>query len=127
MTAGEIGKFDHRLVGAIERMAAWYEEQGRALKVAVVIHGDAYRLFVKDLASTPLEMDAEVAKTAAARAKTIARLHDELGVVFEVCGFGMKKHALTPDMLMPNIDVAPNAAIALVEWQNRGYAYLAVH
>ena len=126
LTTGDLPKLKARLLEALPKLKAHYAAQGKALDAVVVVHGEAYRFFLKDLEGTPYASEAGLREAQADLHKRIDALRAE-GVRFEVCSVGMGRLGLKPEQLQPGVGVAASAVIALIDWQNAGYAYVPVH
>jgi intracellular sulfur oxidation DsrE/DsrF family protein len=94
--------------------------------VAVVIHGEAYRFFVKDLKSTSFKNDVKLAKVYADLKKRVAAMSDTYEVEFLMCGAALKRHKLQKSDIVEFVTILPNSTIGLIDKQNEGFAYLPV-
>lgn len=126
LTTGDLKTFESRILKGLTRTAEHYAKQGREFEAVVVVHGDAYPFFLKALDGTPYAGKKDI-RAAQVRLKTaIQRLQKDHGVRFEVCSVGMEKHGLEAGQFYAGVTPVASAFIALVDWQNRGYAYLPV-
>jgi intracellular sulfur oxidation DsrE/DsrF family protein len=112
LTTGDAGRFEARLVEALPKLRAHYAEQQRPLNAVVVVHGDAYKFFLKD---GPLSPD---------RAAALAALAKD--VRFEVCLVGMARKGLKMEQFVPWVHGAKSASIALIDYQHAGHALVTV-
>lgn len=126
LTTGDLATFEKRIVKGLPALAAAYREQGRELVPVVVIHGDAYKFFLRDLSSTRYASDGAVKARQPALRKVLEELSAKHGVRFEICRSGMRARDLDPKNVYAFVHVVPNAGIALIDWQQRGYAFLPV-
>ncbi len=92
----------------------------------MVIHGGAYRFFVKDPSTTIYKNDKELIKNYAELKKCLASLADTYDVEFLMCGIGMRHNKMQEKDIVPFVTVIPNSSIGLIERQNQGYAYIPV-
>lgn len=127
LTTGDLKRFEIYLLGAITNSAEYYKNSLKDLNVVVVIHGDAYRFFIKDLKNSPYKDDTKLIE----KQKDIeARLHNlvnNYGVKFLMCKEGMMGRKIEAKNIYPFVEFVENGFIALVDWQNRGYAYIPLH
>lgn len=126
LTTGDLDTFEKRVVKGLPALANTYREQGRRLVPVVVIHGEAYRFFLKDLTKTRYAGDAAVKARQAELRASLEKLAKEHGVRFEICAAGMKARQLDTANVYPFVHVVPNAVISLIDWQQRGYAFVPV-
>lgn len=125
-TTKELSNFELRILNATVSNKAHYEGTLRELDVSVVIHGGAYRFFVKNPALTEYKDDKALItsyKDLAKRIKTLATTYD---VEFLICGIGLRKHGLGKKDIYDFVQIIPNATIGLTDKQNEGYAYIPV-
>lgn len=126
LTTGDLQKVRGHLLTGIAGMAKHYREQGKKLSAVVVIYGEAYRFFLKDLAGTPFANDTAVKAAQAELRKDLEALSRDFGVRFEVCQAGMNKRGLSTANVYDFVHVTPNALWSVIEWQQRGYSYLSI-
>jgi len=127
VTTGEKKQFEKNVLKGIEFHKTYYENKFEELEVAVVIHGDAYKFFVKDLRKTAYAKEKEIPKKAYTeihkRLKTLAEMYD---VVFLICEVGMKKHHIMKENIVESVQVIATSTVGLIDKQNEGFAYLPV-
>ncbi len=124
LTTKDLANFELRILKATVANKAYYEGSLRDLDVAVVIHGGAYKYFIKNPEQSKFKDDQALIstyKTLAKRIETMAKTYD---VEFLMCGSGMRKHALTEKDIYDFVKIIPNATIGLTDKQNEGYAYI---
>ena len=126
LTSKDVLEVQNRLIKNITILKKYYAKKGDSLKVAVVISGGAYPYFIKDLDKSPYAKQISFKILQPYFKKELKRLSDE-GVVFEVCGMGLKKRKIKPKVLYPYVKVAFIQSAALIEWENKGYSYYPVH
>jgi uncharacterized protein len=126
LTTSDVSTFEKKILKGIVANKTHYESTLDELDVAVVIHGGAYRFFVKDLNKTVYKDDAKLQKVYAELKKRIKSMAETYDVEFLMCGVGMKKNGLTKKTVVDFVEVVPNASIGLIDKQNEGYAYIGV-
>ncbi|MDY0233869.1 MAG: DsrE family protein [Sulfurimonas sp.] len=126
LTAGNIETFEKRVLKAIVVNKNHYESKLQELEVAVVVHGSAYRFFVNDPSKTKYKDDKELLskyKEFHTRLKSLASTYN---VEFFACKVGMTKNGLEDKDMLSFVEIVPTSTIALIDKQNRGYAFLLV-
>ena len=124
LTTGDIAKFKQMILKGIATNKGYYEGKLETFKVAVVIHGNAYKYFVKDLSQSPYTKDKALAKEQKDIKKRLFSLANYYHVHFEVCGIGIKHRKIKPENLYSFVKINKNASIGLIDWQSKGYAYI---
>lgn len=121
LTTGDLPTFEQKILKGIVAHKNYFEGRLQELDVAVVIHDNAYKFFMKDPKTLPGggSIPAELGRR-------IATLADTYDVVFLMCRSGMDKHGIKTEDVLPFVATIPNAGIGLIEKQNEGYAYLPV-
>jgi len=82
LNTGDIATFEKKVLQGIVFEKNYYEGKLEKLDVAVVIHGDAYKFFVKDLKNSPYKNDATLVKVHDDLAKRIATMANTYEVEF---------------------------------------------
>lgn len=126
LSTGKIAVLEKRLIAQVPLLAEHYAERGGKLKVAVVIYGDAYRFFVRDPRRSSYAHDRALLMARPRLGHALKKLHERYGVRYDICGMGMKKRRITPGMLYSFVRPVFNKNAALIDWQNRGYAYVEI-
>jgi uncharacterized protein len=126
LTTGNLHTFESKILKGIVSHKTYYEGELKELDVAVVIHGDAYRFFLKDPAHSAFGSDKALVERSAELSKRITALADTYGVVFLMCKAGMQKNSIDEKALLGGVKTVHNAAVGLIDKQNAGYAYLPV-
>jgi uncharacterized protein len=126
LTTSSVEKFQKYILKAIVVHKNHYEGNLQELDVAVVIHGGAYRFFVKDPKSTIYKDDKELQKAYAELKTRIASMSDTYDVEFFMCEAGMKKNKLNETDIVSFVKVIPTSTIGLIDKQNEGFAYIPV-
>ncbi|WP_297889130.1 DsrE family protein [Sulfurihydrogenibium sp.] len=127
LTTGDISKFKMYLLSGLANSAEYYKNNLKDLKVVVIIHGDAYKFFVKDLENSPYKDDKTLLENQKELQTKLEYLHKNYGLRFQMCEQGMKSRKINPKTLYPFVELIPNAFIGLVDWQNEGYAYIPLY
>ena len=126
LTTGDLHTFESKILKGIVAHKTHYEGELKELDVAVIIHGNAYKFFVKDPAHSPFKADTALVKASGDLAKRIAVLADTYDVDFLMCRSGMEAKKLGTKDVYDFVKTVPNAGIGLIDKQNEGYAYLPV-
>jgi intracellular sulfur oxidation DsrE/DsrF family protein len=126
LTTKDLKNFELRILSATVANKAHYESTLRELDVAVVIHGGAYKFFLKDPENSKFKDDKALVATSQALGQRIKTLADTYNVEFLVCGVGLRKHGLEKKEFYDFVKVIPNASIGLIDKQNDGYAYIPI-
>lgn len=126
LTTGDIGTFKQKVLGGIVSHKTHYQNALEELDVAVIIHGDSYKFFLKDIASSKYRSDRVLLKAYPELKKRIASLVENYDVEFLICNSGMKKHGIALEKVDSFVKTVPNAGIGLIDKQNDGYAYIPV-
>ncbi len=126
LTTSDVAKFEKNILKGIAIHKTHYENSLKELEVAVVIHGGAYRFFVKDLQKTIFKNDKELTKVYSEFKKRIATMSDTYDVEFLMCKAAMKKNKLAEKDIVKFVKIIPTSTIGLIDKQNEGFAYLPV-
>lgn len=126
LTTKDIAKIEQNILKGIVAHKIYFQKDFKELDVTVVIHGGAYRYFVKDPSTTIYKNDKELIKNYAELKKRLASLADTYDVEFLMCGVGMRHNKMQEKDIVPFVTVIPNSSIGLIERQNQGYAYIPV-
>lgn len=126
LTTSDLKKFERTILKGIAAHKTHYEGELKELEVAVVIHGGAYRFFVKAPEKTIYRDDANLTKAYPELKKRIASLEKTYDVEFLMCRAGMKSRELEENEIVDFVTLVPNSTIGLIDKQNEGYAYVPV-
>jgi len=126
LTTKDLAKFEKNIIKGVVVNKTYFEGQLKEYDVSVVIHGGAYRFFVKDLSKTKFKNDKKLVAVYKELKKRVASLADTYDVEFLMCGAAMKRNKLDEKDIVEFVKIIPNSTIGLVERQNSGYAYLPV-
>jgi intracellular sulfur oxidation DsrE/DsrF family protein len=126
VTTSDIKNIERKVLSGTVKHKNYYESKLEELEVTIVIHGGAYRYFVKDLSKTSYKDEKNTIKTQAnlhTRLKALSQLYD---VEFIICSSGLKKLKINQDNIYDFVKFAPTSTIALINKQNNGYAYIPI-
>jgi intracellular sulfur oxidation DsrE/DsrF family protein len=126
LTTGDINQLERRLIKGIIAHTTYYQGKLEELDVRVVVHGDAYKFFMKDLNHTAYAYEPSLVEKKASLGKRLASLSKQYAVKFMVCEAGVIAKKLPKKAFYPFVSMVHNAAIGLIDAQNEGYAYLEV-
>ncbi len=124
LTTGDAKTITSHFIKGFANTLEHLQKNGTGVDAVVIIHGDAYRFFVEKLEQSPYSNDKELQKRQQEFLAGFTMLAEKYHVRFEVCSQGMKARNLAKDIFYPFVHPVPSAQISLIEWQNRGYAYL---
>lgn len=127
LKTGDIEKFEQRLIGGIKYLANYYKKEGDDFKAVVAISGKSYKFFIEDLANSPFKDDKALVEAQKKLAPLIKDLHENYGVRFDMCGAGMKARNIKAESLYSFVHSDKVNPVYLINWQNKGYAYLPMH
>ena len=126
LTTAKVAEFEKNILKGVVAHTAYYQGKFKDLDVAVVIHGGAYKYFVKDLKITKFKKETKLLQGFSELKKRINSMHDTYNVTFFMCEIGMKRNGLTESNIVEFVTIVPNSTIALIDKQNEGYAYIPV-
>jgi intracellular sulfur oxidation DsrE/DsrF family protein len=126
LTTSNLQTFEQKVLKGIATHKAHYEGQLKELDVAVVIHGGAYKFFVKDPAHSPFASDKELIKASPELAKRIASMATTYEVSFLMCDSGRVSNKIKKNEIYDFVTMVPNAAIGLIDKQHEGFAYIPI-
>lgn len=127
VTTGSFEKFTQVIASGIVFQKNHYESKMEDLQAIVVIHGEAYRYFLKSLNNTPYTNDKVLDKNHSELIKRLESLNKYYGVKFEICGIGMRKRQIKEDQVLPFVEIIPSSTTGLIDAQDTGYAYVPVN
>jgi len=126
LTTSKMAKFEKNILKAIVIHKAHYEGNLKELEVTVVIHGGAYRFFVKDIEKSMFNKDSKLVKAYPDLKKRIAIMADTYEVEFLMCRAAMKRNKLEDEDIVEFVKIVPTSTIALIDKQNEGFAYIPI-
>ena len=126
LTTSNIAKFEKNILKGIAVNKAYYEGNLKELEVTVVIHGGAYRFFVKDIKKSMFKSNLKLVEAYPELKKRIASMADTYEVEFLMCKAAMPKNHLKAEDVVKFVKLVPNSTIGLIDKQNEGFAYIPV-
>lgn len=126
LTTANVKTIEKKLLSGVVAHKTHYENSLEELEVAVVIHGGAYRFFLKDPSKTLYADDKKLKEAFAQLKKRIASLADTYDVEFLMCDVGRRANKLELDNIAEYVKLVPNSTIGLINKQNEGFAYLPI-
>ncbi len=122
--SGDLHIFENYLINGLANNIQYYRDNLKELKVVVVVHGDGYKFFVKNLDKSPYKNEIQLKKKRKELKERLENLVKFYGVRFEMCKAGMKARGISEDNIYPFVKPVYSALVGLVYWQNKGYAYM---
>ncbi|MGB5965011.1 MAG: DsrE family protein [Sulfurimonadaceae bacterium] len=126
LTTSDLQTFEKKVLKGIAVHKAHYEGNLKELEVAVVIHGGAYKFFVKDPANSSFKSDKKLLEAQPTLAKRIASMSDTYEVTFLMCKASLPKNKLQEKDIYPFVTMVPNSTIGLIDKQNEGFSYIPI-
>lgn len=126
LKTGSIETFEKKVLQGIAYHKNYYEGKLEKLDVAVVIHGDAYKFFVKDLKDSPYKNDQVLAAAHDQLSKRIATMAATYEVEFLMCEATMTKLKIDKSNVYDYVKLTPNSTIGLIDKQNDHFAYIPI-
>ena len=127
LTTQDMATFERKILKAIVVNKAYYESLLKELNVVIVIHGDAYKFFIKEPSKSIYKEDNLLMKNYKELSKRIQSMVENYDVEFLMCGAGMTKRELKKNDIYSFVTIIPNSTIGLIDKQNDGYAYIPIH
>ena len=126
LTTADAALFESRVIKGVSFHKAHYESKFQELEIVVVIHGCAYKFFVKDVAQTAIKVSAKERAVLQELRHRIASLVKTYNVKLQMCGVGMKKYKIEKENIDVFVEVVPSAMVGLIDAQQSGHAYTPV-
>ena len=127
LTTKNMESFERKILKAIVANKAHYEGLLKELDVVVVIHGEAYKFFLKNPKTSIYKEDKSLIENYQTLAKRIDSMVQNYDVEFLMCGVGMTKREIKKSDVYKFVNIIPNSTIGLIDKQNEGYAYIPVN
>lgn len=127
LTASDIVTFESRMIKGVAFNASHYQSIFKELDIIVVIHGGAYKFFVKDISKTKYKEDNKLKAKSKDIRQRLASLVKTYNIKFLMCGEGMKKNGIAKDNVLEFVEIVPSAMVGLIDAQNDGYAFIPVY
>ena len=126
LTSGDIKVFEKKVLSGIAHFKSHYQSTLEELDVAVVIHGEAYKFFIKNLSASPYKNDIELQKSHSSLSKRLLSMSELYDVEFLICKSGMKRLKIEEETLYSFVKIIPSSTIGLIDKQSEGYSYVPV-
>ena len=123
-TNGDTKAFEKKILSGIAFQKGYYESKLEDLEVAVVIHGDAYKFFLKDLSQSKYKNDKDLKEKQIDFAKRIKSLSSMYDVEFLICNSGIKRLKIDKENIYDFVKLVPTSTIALIDKQKDSYSYV---
>lgn len=127
LTTSDLVKIEKRMIKGAIHTKEHYKSNFKVLDAKVIIHGGAYKFFVKDISKTKCKKDKELEAKTAEIHKKLESLKKTYGIKFSMCSVGMNARNITKDNILEFVDVIPSAVIGLIDAQNDGYAVVPIN
>lgn len=127
LKTGNIETFEKKVLQGIVFHKTYYEGNLEKLDTTVVIHGDAYKFFIKDLKNSPYKNDKKLIAVHDELAKRIASMSSTYEVEFLMCEATMKSLKIDKSNVYDFVKLTPNSTIGLIDKQNEQYGYVPIH
>ncbi len=126
LTSGNSKLLKDKVVWNIHTISDKMRDQNKTLQSIIVISGDAYKFFIKDVQNSPYNT-ADVIAAQGTLEPILSDLQKNYNVQFHMCSAGMKKRNITAESLYPYIEHKNIKVHYLIEAQNSGFAYIPFH
>ncbi len=126
LTIGDIKGFEQKVLSGIVKNKDYYQSNMQELDVAVVIHGDAYKFFIKDLSNSPYKNDTNLIAIRESFEKRLRSTADNYHVKFYICQAGMNHLKISNDNIYDFVTPVVTSTIGLIDQQNEGYTYVPI-
>jgi len=127
LTTSSMQNFEKNIFKGIVTNKAHYESELQALDAVVVIHGGAYKFFVKDPKHSPFQGDSELIEAHDSLRKRIISMVENYDVTFLMCKAALGRNGLKESDIYNFVTLIPNSTLGLIQKQNEGYAYIPVN
>lgn len=125
LTNGQDIIVEKALFNIIKNIKSYYKQKD--IDIAVVISGDSYKYFIKDIKNSPYSDDSDIIALQPKLEPKLQELHDKLNVEFYMCSYGMTSRDIPEESLYDFVKADKTKSIYLIELQNDGYAYMPIH
>lgn len=127
LSTSKLETIENRFIKGVVANKNHYENKLQELEVRVIIHGGAYKFFVKNPEKTVFKGDKELAKADKNLLSRLRALQESYDVKFYMCQAGATSKKLTREDVYEFVEFIPNTTIGLIDAQNEGFAYVPVH
>lgn len=126
LTSGNIKVFEKKVLSGISFHKTYYEMKLEELEVAVIVHGDAYKFFIKDLSKSRYKNDQKLQEKHKNFTKRIEILSETYEVEFLICKSGVKKLKIDITNLHKSVELVATSTVGLIEKQHNNYKYVPI-
>lgn len=126
LTTGDQKSFEQRVLNGIIKTKDYYQGNMQELDVAVVIHGDAYKFFIKNLSASPYRDDVELRSARESFEKRLRSSANNYHVKFYMCEAGANNLKIAKENIYDFVTLVPTSTIGLIDKQSEGYVYLPI-
>lgn len=124
LTLGDQKAFERKVLSGIVKNKDYYESTMQELDVAVVIHGNAYKFFVKNLSTTPYKKERELISAQESFEKRLRSLTTHYNVKFYICQAGLNELKIPKENIYDFVTPVVTSTIGLIDRQSEGYVYI---
>ncbi|MDF1883368.1 DsrE family protein [Sulfurimonas sp. SAG-AH-194-C21] len=126
LTTENVAKFEKNILKGIAISKAHFEGNLQEFESAVIIHGEAFRFFLKDVENSSFNSNTELLEAYPELSKRVAGMADTYEVEFLMCEASMPKYGLKKEDIVDFVKFVPTSTIGIIQKQNEGYAYFPV-
>ena len=126
LTTGNLQAFEQKVMQSILSTKEYYAKNDKELDVVVIIHGDSYKFFLKDLSKSGFKYKTGLNESKKSIEKRLKYMTEHHGVKFLLCSVGATKFKIKRENIYDFVEMTPSAVIALIAFQNDGYAFLPI-
>jgi uncharacterized protein len=126
LTIGDQKEFEQKVLSGIVKNIDYYQSNMQELDVAVVIHGNAYKFFIKNLATSPYKKERELLSTQESFEKRLRSLASNYNVKFYICQSGMNHLKIQKENIYDFVTPVATATTGLIDRQSEGYVYVPI-
>lgn len=116
--------FEKELLSKVSQIHSYYASEGNKVKIVVLISGNAYKFFLKDTEHTLYGLNKNFTELREDIQSRLRRFSSEYDIIFLACEKGMQRRNLKTEQLLDFVLLSYSHTIALISWQNKGYAYI---
>lgn len=127
LTSGDSAKIEKEMIKSIKNVSKYYKGKNKEFKTIVVISGDAYKYFIKDLKNSPYAEDKNALEMQPKFISVLQELNDNYHVTFKMCSAGMRARDIKLETVYKFVHADAIKNVYLIDAQNEGYAYIPVH
>lgn len=126
LTLGDQKAFEQKVLSGIVKNNDYYQGIMQELGVAVVIHGDAYKFFIKNVSTSPYKNDRDLISVQESFEKRLRSLADNYNVKFYICQAGMNHLKIAKENIYDFVTPVATSTTGLIDRQSEGYAYVPI-